>query len=152
MMKTTFLIVLLLGFASLAAAEEKTSDKKSPPPPAKVQESGIPADAVEIAPYTYRYRDPKGKLWIYRETPFGVSRREDQTGSPEEAKKSKEARDRWLETTSAVEEGGSIHFTQESPFGPIEWRRKKADLNEIEQAVWNRELAKRASTGSAAKD
>jgi len=113
MMKTTFLIVLLLGAASLAAADDKGSDKKSPAPPATTQEAGIPADAVQIAPYTYRFYDAKGKVWIYRQTPFGVSRREELPVSPEEAKKSQEARDRLIDTTRAVEDGDSIRFTRD---------------------------------------
>jgi hypothetical protein len=152
MMKTTFLIVLLLGGASLVAADDKSSDKIASPSPAKTQVAGIPADAVQIAPYTYRFSDAKGTVWIYRQTPFGVSRREDVPVSPEEAKKNQEARDRLIEATRAVEEGESIHFTRDSPFGPMQWTRNKADLNEIEQAVWSRELAKRAITDTGSKD
>jgi hypothetical protein len=152
MMKSTFLILLLLGSASLAAADDKTPDKNAPPPVAKTQETGIPADAVQIAPFTYRFCDAKGKAWIYRQTPFGVSRREELPVPPEEAKRNQEAKDRLIEATRAVEEGESIHFTRDSPFGPIEWRRNKADLTEIEQAVWSRELAKRLTTDTAAKD
>jgi hypothetical protein len=154
MMKSTVWIVLLMGL-SFATADDKTSDKsdkKVPSSAVKAQETVIPADAVEIAPHTYRYRDPKGKLWIYSQTPFGVSRREDLPVSLEDAKKTREAKDRVIGATSASEEGDSIRFTCESPFGPMEWRRKKADLNEIEQAAWNRELAKRAAADSASKD
>ncbi len=151
-MKTIFLSLLLLGFASLAVADDKTTDKQSAPPPAKAQDTGIPAGAVEIAPHSYRYRDSKGKVWIYSQTPFGVARKEDVPISPEEAKKNQEAKDRLIAGTRAVEDGDSIRFSRDTPFGPMEWRRKKADLNEIEQAAWNRELAKRAATDSAPKD
>ncbi len=151
-MKSTFLILLLLGSASLVAADDKASDKQAPPPPAKTREAGVPVDAVEIGPHTYRYRDSKGKVWIYSQTPFGVARREDVPASPEEAKKAQEAKDRLIGATRAVEEGDSIHFTRDSPFGLMEWRRKKADLNEMEQTVWNRELTKRNTTDSASKD
>ncbi len=156
-MRSTLLILLLLGCASFAAADDKTADdktseKKAAAPASGTQEAGIPPSAVKIAPYTFRYQDAKGKFWIYRQTPFGIARREDVPVSPEEAKKSQEARDRVIDAMSASEDGDSVHFTRSSPFGPTEWKRKKTDLNEIEQAVWNRELAKRANADSAPKD
>lgn len=154
-MKSSLAILLFVGLASLAiAADQKSAEQKPPakPAPTKKQEITIPADAVEIAPYTFRSTDSEGKTWIYRQTPFGVSRTEDKPLSAEDAKKAQDAKDRLIHSTSAFEDGDSIRFVQNSPFGHTEWRKKKTDLNEIEQAVWNRELAERGSSETASKD
>lgn len=149
-MKSRVLVLLFVGLASFAMAADQKSDKKKPQ--AKAQEITIPADAVEIAPYTYRSTDAKGKVWIYRKTPFGVSRTEDKPVSADAAKKSQDSKDQLIQATSAVEDGDSVRFVRSSPFGPTEWKKKKTDLNEIEQVVWSRELAKRGASESASKD
>jgi len=153
-MKSTILVLLLAGLASFAAAADQKSDQKSASkkPTAKAEVITIPADAVEIAPYTYRSTDAKGKVWIYRKTPFGVSRTEDKPVSAEDAKNAQEQKDQLIQATTATEDGDSIRFSRNSPFGRTEWQKKKTDLNEIEQAVWNRELAKRAASETASKD
>jgi hypothetical protein len=153
-MKSTILVLSLLGLASFAAAADQKSDKK---PAAKASDAKatvitIPADAVEVAPYTYRSTDPQGRAWIYRQTPFGVSRTEDKPVSADDAKKMQDSKDKVIQATSAAEEGDSIRFVRNSPFGRTEWQKKKTDLNEVEQAVWSRELAKRSSSDSASKD
>lgn len=151
-MKLTFVMLLLLGAVSFAAADDKATEKKAPSAADKAKETTIPKDAVEIAPHTYRYRDSNGKVWIYSQSPFGISRKEDVPLSPEEAKKNQEAKDKLLEGITAVERGESVRFTRGSPFGPFVWVKKKTDLNETEQAVWQRELAKQAAAGAASKD
>ena len=60
----TFLVLTL-------AAAEKPAKKVAKPSP---QTLTIPAGAVQTAPYWYRFTDRSGKVWIYRETPFGVVR------------------------------------------------------------------------------
>lgn len=149
-MKSKVLVLLLMGLASLAAAADKKPAKKTPT--AKAQEITIPADAVEVDAYTYRATDAKGKVWIYRKTPFGVSRTEDKPVLADDPKKAEDSKDQLIHATSAVEDGDSVRFTRESPFGRTEWRKKKTDLSEIEQAVWSRELAKRGAAESASKD
>jgi len=149
-MKSTIFVLLLVGLASFAAAADQKSDKKKPT--TKAQEITIPADAVEIAPYTYRSTDAKGKVWIYRQTPFGISRTEDKPVSSDDLKKAQDSKDQLIQSTTAVEDGDSIRFIRNSPFGRTEWQKKKTNLNEIEQAVWSRELAKRGASESASKD
>jgi hypothetical protein len=152
-MKSKILVLLLVGLAACAAADKK-SDKRppAPTPTAKAVVIAIPADAVEVAPYTFRSTDAQGNVWIYRQTPFGVSRTEDKPISADEAKKAQDSKDQLIQATSAVEDGDSIRFVRKSPFGRTEWQKKKTDLNEIEQAVWNRELAKHDTPESASKD
>ena len=146
------MIALLMTCAAVAAAADRPAGKKpkpAPAAPAKVQETVIPEGAVEIRPYTYSYTDPKGQKWLYSKTPFGVMRTEVKPESAEDAKKAQEARARLIEATSAVEVGDSIRFERASPFGPMHWQQKKTALNEIERAVWDRELAKHTATESA---
>ncbi len=148
-MKSTILALLLIG---LVSAADKPAEKKSAPSPAKAREITVPAGAVEVEPYTYRYTDPDGKKWLYRKTPFGVMRMEDKPVSAEAAKKAQDEKDRLIQSTSAVEDGDSVRFTRQTPFGRSEWRRTKTQLNEVEQAVWSRELQKRTVVESATKD
>lgn len=154
-MKSRIVVLLFVGLASFAmAADQKSGEENSPAKTAIAKAEGItiPADAVEIAPSTFRSTDANGKTWIYRQTPFGVSRTEDKPVLAKDAKKVQDAKDQLIQSTSAVEDGDSIRFVRSSPFGRTEWKKKKADLNEIEQAVWNRELAKRGSSEGASKD
>jgi hypothetical protein len=153
-MKSTIPVLLLVGLATFAAAADKKSDQKpvAKTPTAKAAVITVPADAVEVAPYTFRSTDTQGKVWIYRQTPFGVSRTEDKPVSADEAKKAQDSKDQLIQATSAVEDGDSVHFVRNSPFGRTEWQKKKTDLNEIEQAAWNRVLAKHDTPESASKD
>jgi hypothetical protein len=142
----------------MVAAADQTEYKKQPvkmPAPTKVQAVTIPADAVRIDANTYSYTDPQGKKWVYHKTPFGITRTEDKPPSAEDVKKAEEDRAHIIESTKAVEDGDIIRFEQASPFGTTRWQRKKGDLNDIERAVWERELAKRSvrdSAASASKD
>ena len=160
-MRTIFLLTLCVA-ANLPAADQK-SDKAAKPAPSKAATRKapvitLPADAVEIAPYTYRYTDNQGKKWIYRKTPFGLMRSEDRPVTAQEAQKAEDQMARLVESTTAVEEGDSVKFERVLPFGRTQWTRKKSELNEVERAAWNRQLEKRAATeknstsGPASKD
>jgi len=149
-MKLTILALLMFGLASAAGAADQAPKKTAAP--AQVREITVPPGAVEVEPYTYLYTDPNGRGWLYRKTPFGVMRVEDKPVSAEDAKKARDGKDRLIEATSAAEDGDSIRFARQTPFGRSEWRRPKTQLNEVEQAVWNRELSKRTVVESATKD
>lgn len=149
-MKAGRFVLLCIALAGFSLAADQKSDTKKPA--AKAPEITIPTDAVEIAPYTYRSTDNQGKVWIYHKTPFGVSRAEDKPVSAEDANKSRDAKDQLIQATTASEEGDSIRFVRNTPFGRTQWLKKKTDLNDVEQAVWDRELAKRSGSESAAKD
>jgi len=100
-----------------------------------------PAGAVEFAPGSFRYTDAQGKKWIYRRTPFGVARLEDAAAPP--APLSAAAR-KSLDAVRATEAGDSIRFERATPFGVQTWQTRKADLDEMEQAVWNRQCGRDA--------
>ncbi|MCX6618962.1 MAG: hypothetical protein NTZ98_23055 [Acidobacteria bacterium] len=137
-MKLAVLALALMAPLAFAGVEQK---KKSPaaPPPAK--ETVIPKEAKQIEPYTYRYTDAQGKIWIYRKTPFGVARFPE---PPPEAKPVEEI----PEGMTAVEDGDSIRFERPTPFGKHRWTRKKSELTELERRVWERERPKSAAAKS----
>ena len=143
---------LLMVCVAAAIAADKAAPKKAKPAPNKVQEITIPPGAVEVEPYAYRFTDAQGKRWIYRKTPFGISRAEDKAvGGVEDPKKEENAR--LIDSTTAVEDGETVRFERPGPFGVAKWQRKKTELNEVEHAVWDRELQKHAAReSSAAKD
>ena len=156
-MKLSIFALLTMGFVMGAGAADQAVPKKVKPDPApaaaKVQVIAIPAGAVEVEPYIYRYTDPKGKNWIYRKTPFGVVRIEDKPVSADKAQAAKDQKEQLIETTKALEVGNdTIQFERVWPFGRTQWQRKKTDLNEVERAVWARELQKREARESASKD
>lgn len=146
------LAVLTILAATAAADDMRATNRRKieTPKPTKVQAITIPKDAVQINPNTYHYTDPAGKKWIYSKTPFGISRVEDKGLSPEDEKKAQEDMARQIESTKAVEDGDSIRFERALPFGVTRWQRNKGELNEMERAVWDRELQKRAAPQGAA--
>ena len=146
------LAVLMIVVATAAAADQTASNKKktAKSTTVKVQPVTIPPDAVQIDPNTYRYTDPAGKKWTYTRTPFGISKMEDKAVSAEDAKKAQEDMAHLIESTKAVEDGDSIQFERATPFGTTHWKRNKAELNELERAVWGHELEKRAAPQNAA--
>jgi hypothetical protein len=93
--------------------------------------AGIPAGAVLVAPGSYRYTDPAGTAWIYRQTPFGVARLEEKLAA--------EAPSPGQDYIRATEDGDTIRFERPGPFGPYRWQRKKSELSESERAIWDRQ-------------
>jgi len=71
-------MTLILLVMCLTAFADDTSHKKSrpkPPPNAKtVKTLTLPPGAKPAGANTWNYTDPQGKKWIYRKTPFGLSR------------------------------------------------------------------------------
>jgi len=99
--------------------------------------TAIPKDAVETTPGFYRWTDKDGKAWTYRRTPFGVTRwPEESVDLRQDALDKQKAAS---ERTTAVEQGDSIRFEQATPFGKRTWVRKKSELNEDEQKIWNQQ-------------
>lgn len=144
--------VLTILAATVSAADQVPTNRRKVEmsTPTKVKAITIPKDAVQIDPNTYRYTDPAGKKWTYSKTPFGIIRTEDKPVSPEEAKRVQEDRARLIDATKAVEDGDSIRFERATPFGVTHWQRNKAELDEVERAVWDRELQRRAAPQGAA--
>jgi hypothetical protein len=133
--------VALLAAAPQARQDDQTKNAKVAPAEKPLTE--IPASAVEFEPGSYHYTDAKGKKWILRPTPFGISRVED-TGTAPAA-----VQDHSLDNTKITEDGDSVKFERPGPFGVYKWEKKKADLDAGEKAAWDREKAKaKAKTDS----
>ena len=105
-----------------AKAAPKVTDGSKPMP--------IPAAAVLAADGDYHYTDPQGKKWIYRKTPFGVTRMED---TPRLT--STRAPDASGAGIKATEDGDIVRFERQGPFGLWKWEKKKSELDEGEKAA-----------------
>jgi len=131
LLKRYFILLVALPLLAVTAEQKK-------PPARPAQPAGptsIPKEAKQIEPHTWRYTDSQGKTWIYRKTPFGVVRYIEPVS---EAKAEEEI----PKGMTAVEEGDSIRFERPTPFGKHRWTRKKTELTELEQKVWERDRQK----------
>jgi len=123
------------------AKQSKDASKSEPPKaaPSEVPKSEqIPKNAVRVEPNLYRYVDPQGKTWFYRQLPFGVSKYEDKPAEPTAVSEQPAAIVRDL--------GDSVEFQRNTPFGVSKWNRKKADLTDEEKGLIAADEAKRAAT------
>jgi hypothetical protein len=138
-------IILALIAVTVLVAQDKDPKQskdaaKSEPPktaPSEVPRSEqIPKGAVRVEPNLYRYVDPQGKTWFYRQLPFGVSKYEDKPAEPTAVSEQPAAIVRDL--------GDSVEFQRQTPFGVSKWMRKKADLTDEEKGLIAADQAKRA--------
>jgi len=127
------LIVLSMAAFVLSAADGRAPQKAkvAPIPPKIVQ---IPAEAVQIGPMSYRCTSPDGKTLLYTKTPFGIAVAEEK---PQPA-----SGDPRIDAISAADDGDNIQFARPTPFGVMRWQKKKLELNQMEQAVWDREITR----------
>ena len=124
------LMIFVMAAAVSIAADKKPSNSKSSKQKAEVVT--VPVGAVPTDDGSFRYTDKQGKKWLYRSTPFGVSRVEDKPAPQVEP----EAVD---QLTKAVESGDTVRFERPGPFGPTRWEKKKTELDASEQAVLDRQ-------------
>ena len=114
-----------------AKAPAKATSAAAPPASGAIQ--GIPAGAVKIDENTYRFQEKDGKVWLFRRSPFGVSKVEEQQaaniGKPLPAP----------ETPATVSDlGDSYRFERSGPFGSKVWTKKKSELTPEERAIVDR--------------
>jgi hypothetical protein len=113
-----------------APAAPKAAAKTAPKVGDASKPMAIPSDAVLGEDGDYHYTDPQGKKWIYRRTPFGVTRMED---SPERAAaKAAAANGAGIKAT---EDGDIVRFERLGPFGVWKWEKKKSELDDTEKAA-----------------
>ncbi len=128
--------ILMLTLVAGLSAQNAT---KTQPPAKPVKKSAaitaIPKDAVETSPGFFRWTDRDGKAWTYRRTPFGISR------WPADAidiqKEAVEKQNSVKSRTTAVDKGDSVMFEEATPFGKRTWVRKKTQLSDTEQKIWD---------------
>ena len=104
----------------------------------------VPEGAQEVGANLYRYTDPQGKTWMYRKTPFGVSKWEDKPEGPSGAGVASPA------AAKVTDLGDTVQFERSTPFGTQKWTRKKSELTDEEKAVV--EHAKQTGDDSKAAD
>jgi len=150
---STGLTLSFMGAGLLLAADQA---QPTTPPPAKTTKPAakptksaptpmtVPANAVQVSPGLYRWTDKDGKGWMYRKTPFGVSRWEEDS----EDTKQKAI----VQQTTAVEQGDSVRFERVSPFGKQSWVKKKTELDETEQKIWARQQENSAARRTTEKE
>jgi hypothetical protein len=131
--------LLVFSAAGQSTDTTKKSDTKKvtkvPDPPT------IPKDATLLPDGSYRYVDKAGKKWIYRNTPFGVSKAEERPAPPVAQTADDPARSEDL--------GDSVRFTRPTPFGPKVWTKKKADMDAYEKTIFERDQQKSGHTESS---
>ena len=129
--------VFPLAVMTLAAAGEPAF-KPAPLPAVSASAAArppeIPAAAVETGPQTYRYTGPDGRIWIYRNSPFGIMRFEEKPAAQPASAPN-------IAGMRATEDGDTVRFEEASPFGTHRWQRKKTELNETERAAWEAQRA-----------
>lgn len=134
------------------AKAPSTAQSKKPAQPSKASQSqkppeqkakaepplqSIPAGAKEVEPNLYRYTDPNGKTWNYRQTPFGVSKSEEtpvpaSQAEPQPASQPNQAKG---EPVTVTDLGDSYRFEKQTPFGHSSWVHKKSELTDEEKAL-----------------
>ena len=91
-------------------------------------ENRIPAGAQEVEPYVYTYTDAQGTHWMYRQTPFGVTKWQasdvPRPTMPEQPNPVK-----------ACDLGDQIRFERTTPFGHYVWTKKKSELTSDEKLL-----------------
>jgi len=132
------MLFILLASSLLTGADEKTPAKKpAQPARAEAKAEGIPPDAKQIEPGVYRWKDREGKSWVLRNSPFGVLKGEEKA----EAARAQEDLPQGL---TVVEEGDELRFERPTPFGVTRWKKKKTELDEMEQRAWESEQKKKS--------
>lgn len=137
-MKHFLVLLIFWSFAAAgAAAQEARRDK--PAPKAKPgAAAALPADAEKVAEGVWRARDAQGRTWIYKRTPFGLTRYEESAPRQEAA-----AGPAGLRVREA--DGSRIVFEKKTPFGVRTWTKSPEELDSEERQAleeW-RNLAKK---------
>jgi hypothetical protein len=144
-------ILLVLAAAMPAPAAQNKPDANGKTAPAAQQEKTAAAQGKKsasttqgksTAPAPKRVTEADGKTYEIRDTPFGPMKFPVKT---EEAAREANA-DAFLKVS---EEGDSLRFRRQTPFGVTEWVRKKSELNDTEKRAWERELDRSKSSAPA---
>ena len=129
---------------STSTDSTKKSEKKQKTKPTPELHT-IPPDATPLPDGRYRYTDKDGKKWIYRNTPFGVSKTEERP-APKVVQSIED------DPVKSEDLGDSLRFSRPTPFGTKEWTKKKTDLDDYEKSIWDRDRAKSSGSGEARQD
>jgi hypothetical protein len=144
---TALLLVVAATMPAPAAQDKPDANGKAAPPAAQqkktaaaqVKKNASTTQGKSATPVPKRVTEADGKAYEIRETPFGPMKFPVKTA---DAARETSA-DAFLKI---VEEGDSLRFRRQSPFGVTEWVRKKSELNDTERQAWERELRTSGST------
>jgi hypothetical protein len=123
--------------------QKATAAGPKKPAPAPQAVTSIPDGAKLVEPNTYRFTDSNGKTWMYKQTPFGISRWEDVPTPASQPAAS--------EPTTITDLGDSFRFERKTAFGPSQWVRKKSELTQEEKALVASQHDEPASAATAKK-
>jgi glucose/arabinose dehydrogenase len=127
--------ILVLGCALPAAAPAQAARKDKAAPKAKAAQAVVlPAGAEKLEEGVWRAKDERGRMWIYKQTPFGLIRMEEEQARAEA--KAAEPELRVVEVR-----GGMAVFERVTPFGRKSWTRPLDKLDQDESRAldaWKR--------------
>jgi len=169
---------------ALAATDpDKAESAKTPPAktvkptaikPTPIKPATIPKDAVPNGDGSFTWTDKNGAKWLYKKTPFGVSKTEavkhesQYAGQPQPTTREVET-DKGVELqrdtpfgtaksgtdaknsppVKATEAGDVVRFERKTPFGTAKWEKKKSELTDDERRILAQQNAKPADAPEA---
>jgi|DewCreStandDraft_4_1066084.scaffolds.fasta_scaffold31358_1 hypothetical protein len=132
-MKQFALFLILLSLPAAAQADRSSAAPRKAPAkaqPAAQPATALPPGAERVSDGVWRARDPQGKSWIYKRTPFGLVRYEEDAPAQDPAAGASELR--------VVESrGGEVVFQRRTPFGAKSWTKKQDDLDGEEKRAFD---------------
>ena len=137
-LSTVLLITAISAYGQTAKSKSKKSTAPTTPAAKPAAVITIPKDAVLGDDGSYRYTDKQGKKWLYRNTPFGVSRVEETSLPVQQQSPSPTTPD----PTVATVVGDTVKFERPSPFGASRWEKKMTDLNDDEKKILENQKSK----------
>jgi hypothetical protein len=116
-----------------SATKKKTTVKAAATAPQSGQIIIPKAAVLDPKDGNYHFTDKDGRKWVYFQGPMGVSRWEDKTAAaaPQE-KVTNFSQDPDLKVT---DQGETVKFVRNTPFGAQTWTKKKSDLTADERAM-----------------
>lgn len=121
--------ILLMGISAILLSAQTTAPQTSRPTHSdRGSATAIPEGAIRVEPYIYRYTDTQGRRWMYRQTPFGITKWEEKDAPKPAASDS-------LEPIVVTDLGDSVRFSHKYPFGEQVWTRKKAEFTDEDRAI-----------------
>jgi len=125
---TILFLSCALGAGASAQAGKAAEKKPARKAEAKAKPAPVtpPADAERISEGVWRAKDAQGKSWIYKRTPFGMTKYEEESA----ATPAPDARAP-LRVREAA--GGRVVFERQTPFGTRSWSKSAAELDEEER-------------------
>ena len=147
-MTLTSKLLIAASFAAVSLlAQAPASTRKAPAASSAPLE--LPATAKPNGVNQWAYTDPQGQEWIYKRTPFGLTRLP-KPGSPlAQAQGQNAMPSRLHEGISVREDGDTVHFSRTGPFGLMKWSKKRDELSEAEQTAVTQ--SRRAAQKTTAK-